>query len=891
MDRLGENSGGASVAGHQPNFGLLAVNVPTTAPSADGTDHHMEDQTESAHSRAGNQGQPSILQIPTCSAPARPTNLLGLPLAFGNHPMPTLNLPSLKMPDGNGGRIAAARSPPPPSLFCTNSEPQRNGNEGAGDKTNGQAPAIMLKTPPLICEQGPSAPSSPTSPSGRSKRPCPLSVDALQRLDLLSPNYVPTMDYSKLSPLSPSYPTSDLGSSPRSSISYSNSGLGPNWTSFRDFKKSSSDYDGDSDICGNNLLSPGTILSPAPFSPFSDCIDPPETPYSGRSPALSPVPMRHLHFSFDQLRSRSSMSNRADADVREVLMPQSSLDADARERSRSEGEMLKNSEDMDTTVNHSTISVPVSSKRSHTSAAGQYKKRLLQKYRQEQEDLIASTSSFQSNNSSRAEESSTMCGQSSVENEETDIGRSASQQVSRQPTIEEPPPSPTLGELFHSRDLTGERQKQVEEWIRQQAVALEAFRTSLVPHQQETNLLQVPNPHQNLLSPTEHLPRSLARILQPTSANNQGDAPGPMRQATLWRRSRSESDVSVRSETSFICEHCGQGFAMHDRLAKHIASRHRDRSASVNDENSKIHKCTLCTKSFGRSDMLTRHMRLHTGIKPYSCRDCGQVFSRSDHLSTHQRTHTGEKPYKCPHCNYAASRRDMITRHMRTHVRPDGTPIPFHELQIPIGQLTLNQPPTPEPGGSSSSGGGGIPSGASSPLPPHYSAANSTLSLPAALAAEQPMNLSSPRPMGDQPPLPGAAAANAFSSLFAPAAVPTTAQVDVAARILSAAAAGSLTPQMMLSTLGRSLDAQMASSAMRRSTPNLNLLGTGDHPSAFRPTSALSNDAHAASLANTAAAVSRLLAPPSLSSSPMLSRQHSIGGLGFPDCLPPPTGS
>lgn len=52
---------------------------------------------------------------------------------------------------------------------------------------------------------------------------------------------------------------------------------------------------------------------------------------------------------------------------------------------------------------------------------------------------------------------------------------------------------------------------------------------------------------------------------------------------------------------------------MHDRLAKHIASRHRDRSASMNDENLKTHKCTVCNKSFGRSDMLTRHRRLHTG--------------------------------------------------------------------------------------------------------------------------------------------------------------------------------------------------------------------------------------------------------------------------------------
>lgn len=115
------------------------------------------------------------------------------------------------------------------------------------------------------------------------------------------------------------------------------------------------------------------------------------------------------------------------------------------------------------------------------------------------------------------------------------------------------------------------------------------------------------------------------------------------------------------------CQICGQTFMLHDRLAKHIASRHKDRQQC--DSASKNYPCDICKRSFARSDMLTRHLRLHSGLKPYSCRVCGQVFSRSDHLSTHKRTHTGEKPYKCPQCPYAACRRDMITRHMRTHSR------------------------------------------------------------------------------------------------------------------------------------------------------------------------------------------------------------------------------
>lgn len=117
--------------------------------------------------------------------------------------------------------------------------------------------------------------------------------------------------------------------------------------------------------------------------------------------------------------------------------------------------------------------------------------------------------------------------------------------------------------------------------------------------------------------------------------------------------------IAPGSNQAFICPLCQQMFSLHDRLAKHMASRHKSRST---DSTSKAYLCEVCKRTFARSDMLTRHMRLHTGFKPYSCKTCGQVFSRSDHLSTHQRTHTGEKPYKCPSCPYSACRRDMITR-------------------------------------------------------------------------------------------------------------------------------------------------------------------------------------------------------------------------------------
>ncbi|KAH1002517.1 hypothetical protein HUJ04_008599 [Dendroctonus ponderosae] len=152
-----------------------------------------------------------------------------------------------------------------------------------------------------------------------------------------------------------------------------------------------------------------------------------------------------------------------------------------------------------------------------------------------------------------------------------------------------------------------------------------------------------------------------------------GDVASPTTKESVASRYNLEVSPVVEemppgSDVAFVCPVCGQMFSLHDRLAKHMASRHKSRQSSA-ESTAKAYLCEVCKRSFARSDMLTRHMRLHTGVKPYTCRVCGQVFSRSDHLSTHQRTHTGEKPYKCPQCPYAACRRDMITRHMRTHTR------------------------------------------------------------------------------------------------------------------------------------------------------------------------------------------------------------------------------
>ncbi|XP_025106288.1 transcription factor E4F1-like isoform X2 [Pomacea canaliculata] len=91
------------------------------------------------------------------------------------------------------------------------------------------------------------------------------------------------------------------------------------------------------------------------------------------------------------------------------------------------------------------------------------------------------------------------------------------------------------------------------------------------------------------------------------------------------------------------------------------------RPKTDDDYGSRPFTCDVCSMKFKELPVLKAHMLTHSNVRQYRCtyEGCPYAFKTKGSLTRHIRRHTGERPYSCEACGRKFAESGALTRHMR----------------------------------------------------------------------------------------------------------------------------------------------------------------------------------------------------------------------------------
>lgn len=97
-----------------------------------------------------------------------------------------------------------------------------------------------------------------------------------------------------------------------------------------------------------------------------------------------------------------------------------------------------------------------------------------------------------------------------------------------------------------------------------------------------------------------------------------------------------------------------------------------------------LYQCRICEYSTKHWWSLEKHIRIHTGEKPFKCDDCPKRFADQSTFIKHKRIHKNDRPFGCTFCGKKFTQSTTLKTHCKSVHDGEGFSLKRYQDDLPV---------------------------------------------------------------------------------------------------------------------------------------------------------------------------------------------------------------